>query len=324
MNNIISKLLIITLLLFCGNSISFAQVTIGSEKPPISGALLDLKEFNINDPQSNGETTATKGLALPRVQLQSVDGDLATSMGLAAGTLDKNNHVGLTIYNVVSDQCSTILQGIYTWNGNVWQYLGGSSRKDQTSFNPATEILTDYEGNEYTTKIFGTKRWMTQNLRSIRKADGNCIDGVNGMRFNPAKNATDMPVAQIAVKSAVPSGNVTFQQNGATVNLTNDALVSIYGLVYTFPQANDACPAGWHLSTEQDWTDLITTLGGATNIGAKIRGNTGTIYKTIDATSYTWGMSDPAVIISGFNALPSGWVRDNGITAAAFGNSIYW
>lgn len=46
-----------------------AQVTIGSGKSPVTGSLLDLKEYDLTDPDSNNGTTATKGFNLPRVRL---------------------------------------------------------------------------------------------------------------------------------------------------------------------------------------------------------------------------------------------------------------
>ncbi|GAB6118996.1 hypothetical protein [Dysgonomonas termitidis] len=63
-----------------------AQVTIGSGIPPSMGALLDLKEYD----SANGESNSTKGLLLPRVNLTdwrslypmfSTDPDYINNMG---------------------------------------------------------------------------------------------------------------------------------------------------------------------------------------------------------------------------------------------------
>ena len=313
------------ILFLLGSTALSAQVTIGSDKAAVSGALLQLKQFETDDAQSNGQSTANKGLGMPCVLLQALNGDLATSLGLTPGSLDKDSHVGLTVYNA-SDICASIIAGTYVWNGTFWQYLGGSlKRTNQASFDTVTGILTDYEGNQYSTKVFGTKRWMTQNLRAIRKPDGACIDPIDGVRFNPGKNGTIMPVAQIRVLGAMPPGNVTYTENGVAKTMTNEDFVSVFGLFYTWNQAMIACPAGWHLPSAQDWDDLVTTLG-ATDIGAKLRGNTGASYKANDSGSvYVWGMSDPVVPISGFNILPAGWVREDGVNAVAFsGYSYLW
>lgn len=324
--NFIIKTIATWILFLLGSTILFAQVTIGSDKVAVSGALLQLKEFETSDAQSDGKSNSRKGLGMPRVLLQAIDGDLALSMGLTSGSLDAIAHTGITIYNP-SGICSPIIPGIYSWNGTVWQYLGGAEiRQNQASFNEATGILTDFEGNKYTTQMFGSKRWMTQNLRSIRRADGSCIDGIDGLRFNPAKNSTSIPVSQIRVMGVMPSGNVSFTENGVLKTMTNEAFVSIFGLMYTWDQSMVACPAGWHVASPQDWTDLVATLGSA-DIGAKIRGNSKATYKTNEsgAIAYVWGQNDPVVTISGFNALPAGWIRDDQTNnAVAFSASSYW
>ena len=300
-----------------------AQVTIGSDKVAVSGALLQLKQFETDNVQSDGLSNANKGLGMPCVSLRALSGDLATSLGLTPGSLDKDTHVGLTVYNA-SDICSAIIAGTYVWNGTLWQYLGGSlKRTNQTSFNQITGILTDYEGNQYPTKVFGTKRWMTRNLRSIRKADGACIDPIDGLRFNPAKISSTMPVAQIRVLGSVPSGNVTYTENGVLKTVTNEDFISLFGLFYTWNQAMVACPAGWHLPSAQDWNDLVAALG-ATDIGAKLRANSGASYKANDSgVTYVWGMFDPVVPVSGFDLLPVGWVREDGVLAVSFSSYSY-
>lgn len=66
-----SKLKTFALILFL-NLVFFplsAQVTIGSNKAPVPGALLDLKE---HESSGTDQTTAVKGLALPRVQLSDL------------------------------------------------------------------------------------------------------------------------------------------------------------------------------------------------------------------------------------------------------------
>lgn len=323
MKNNILKAIFFLVLLFVMNNTLLGQVTIGSDKLAASGALLQLKEFDTTDAQSDGLSNTTKGLGMPRVELKALDGDLGLSMGVQGGSLDKTTHIGLTVYHV-GDLCSPIAAGIYVWSGDNWQYLGGTvPRRDRASFNEASGILTDFEGNQYTTKVFGTKRWMTQNLRAIRKPDGTCIDPVDGVRFNPAKNATVMPLAQIKVLGVMPSGNVTYTENGIVKTMTNEAFVSIFGLFYTWNQAMVACPKGWHVASVQDWADLTTTLG-VTDLGAKLRGNVGATYKTTDSgVGYKWGSADLAVTISGFNILPAGWVREDGLNAVAFSTSAY-
>lgn len=92
-----------------------AQVTIGSMLAPMEGALLDIKEFNA----STDNTTASKGLLLPRVALTELN-----SLKDISGTENENklSYVGLMVYNIneIVDPCGNIPMGVYIWDGERW------------------------------------------------------------------------------------------------------------------------------------------------------------------------------------------------------------
>lgn len=113
MKQIKKILLLILLLASIINSI--AQVTIGSGEEPSPGALLDLKQSG----------TTTKGLLLPRVSLESLNGDLGKSLDANKAqteTLDSQVHVGLTVYNVAISETPVNRRcpGVHVWDGSVW------------------------------------------------------------------------------------------------------------------------------------------------------------------------------------------------------------
>jgi uncharacterized protein (TIGR02145 family) len=93
------------------------QVTIGSGKNPVKGALLDLKQSDTN----GGSTNATKGLMLPRVTLTDLN-DITTGDITGVTAANKDAHIGLTVYNLT--QCDgKFAQGVYTWTGTEWLQL---------------------------------------------------------------------------------------------------------------------------------------------------------------------------------------------------------
>lgn len=72
----------------------------------------------------------------------------------------------------------------------------------------------------------------------------------------------------------------------------------VYGRLYTWNSALTSCPAGWHLSTNDDWDTLVNYLGGELVAGGKMK-ETGTSHWTApnaDATNE-----------SGFTALAAGY-----------------
>ena len=44
-----------------------------------------------------------------------------------------------------------------------------------------------------------------------------------------------------------------------------------YGRLYTWEQAIEACPVGWHLPTNEEWQALINFIGGDNIAGAKLK-----------------------------------------------------
>ena len=76
-------------------------------------------------------------------------------------------------------------------------------------------------------------------------------------------------------------------------NSSNEA---IYGVLYQWEAAKIACPSGWHLPTDDEWTTLIDYIGGE-KAGGKMK---------IKGTKYWKDPNEGATNESGFSALPSG------------------
>lgn len=93
-----------------------AQVTIGSGLEPNKGALLDLKEKEPTNPVVDN-STATKGLGMPRVKLTILTA--ITDISQAVGK--EEEHTGLMVYNV--NTANGIFPGLYVWDGTRWRSL---------------------------------------------------------------------------------------------------------------------------------------------------------------------------------------------------------
>lgn len=96
-----------------------SQVTIGSNKKTLEGALLELN----NGPAINS-STSTKGVGLPRVQLQAIDKLQMSSNDSEIS--EKEEHVGLLVYHMrkTEDICDRMPSGTYIWDGERWVPLG--------------------------------------------------------------------------------------------------------------------------------------------------------------------------------------------------------
>ena len=72
------------------------------------------------------------------------------------------------------------------------------------------------------------------------------------------------------------------------------------GLLYTWEAANKACPNGWHLATDSEWSMLVNEFGGTDKAGEALKSVKG------------WNEDGNGTNSSGFNALPAGILRNNG------------
>lgn len=85
-----------------------------------------------------------------------------------------------------------------------------------------------------------------------------------------------------------------------------------YGRLYTWQAARSACPPGWHLPSDAEWTQLVNYLGGEDVAGGKLK-----------STSLWNSPNTGATNSSGFSAFPGGYRTTNG-TFRQIGNYGYW
>lgn len=117
------------------------------------------------------------------------------------------------------------------------------------------ETVTDADGNKYISVSIGDQVWLAGNLKTTTLNDGTAIP---------------LLVDNAEWTEATESG-YCFSEN----NISNK---DIYGALYNWYAVNTGklCPAGWHVATQSDWTELIDFIGGETVAGGKLK-TTGTI-----------------------------------------------
>lgn len=132
--------------------------------------------------------------------------------------------------------------------------------------------MTDIEGNVYKTVLIGNQVWMAEDLRVTKYNDGTAIT----------------PVTDKNTWAATSTGAFCWFSNEKA-----------WGALYNWHAVNTGklAPEGWHVATDDDWTELTDFLGGEETAGGKLK------RKGIDI----WG--DPnigATNIVGFNSIPGG------------------
>lgn len=147
--------------------------------------------------------------------------------------------------------------------------------------------VTDIDGNNYHEVKIGTQTWMKENLKTTRYADGTII-------------------------------NDTYVYNN------DEANCSTYGRLYswsatmrntTIEMTQGACPTGWHVPSDAEWSTLTTYLGGEAVAGGKMK-EIGTMHWTSPNTG--------ADNSSGFTALPAGIYGYNSMYMGMNTHTYFW
>jgi uncharacterized protein (TIGR02145 family) len=149
-------------------------------------------------------------------------------------------------------------------------------------FNPALTYgsMTDQDGNTYKTIKIGTQTWMAENLRTTKYRTGEAIP-----------EATD----NYAWMKLTTGAQCTYSKTSDNVEI---ATFGRFYNWYTVSDSRNITPAGWHVPTDDEWTTLITFLGGESIAGSKMK-ETG--------TKHWISPNSGATNESGFTALPYGW-----------------
>ena len=156
-----------------------------------------------------------------------------------------------------------------------------------------TGILADTrDGNLYSYRTYGSQVWMTKNMAYLPSVVGPGT-GSNSTAYYYVYGYDGSDVA--------------------TAKATDN--YSTYGVLYNWTAAQSACPSGWHLPSDAEWTTFTDDLGGASVAGGKLK----------EAGTAHWNSPNTgATNESGFTALPGGYRRNDGIFYFIGSNGYWW
>jgi len=145
------------------------------------------------------------------------------------------------------------------------------------------QTISDIDGNIYNTVQIGSQVWMQENLNVSRYRNGDNILKIDG--------------------------SMAWQNNtqpAYTVYNNDPSVEAVYGKLYNWLAVTDsrgACPEGWKIPSDADWTILSDFLGGVLVAGGKMK----------EAGFTHWSSPNTgADNSSGFTALPAGLRASNG------------
>ncbi len=171
---------------------------------------------------------------------------------------------GNTYFLCVYMKPSGFENGIY--DDDIFEFKTGSGTTTGT-------FADNRDGNEYNWVKIGDQTWMAENLAYLPD------------------------VSPSSVGSETEKHYYVYGYDGTEIidakTLEN---YSLYGVLYNYNAAVDACPSGWHLPSLDEWNYLKDALGGVYVAGGKMKSITG------------WeSPNEGATNSSGFTGLPGGY-----------------
>jgi uncharacterized protein (TIGR02145 family) len=130
--------------------------------------------------------------------------------------------------------------------------------------------------------------------------------------FVPVKLSRNLylrPVAFFPGQLLILIGPMAVYRSGTSVSeAKTKSNYTTYGVLYNWTAAYSACPSGWHLPTDAEWTILTNYLGSDSGIKAKAASG--------------WELNGNGNNSSGFNILPGGGIW-RGVTASVGKGSVF-
>jgi uncharacterized protein (TIGR02145 family) len=243
-------------------------------------------------------TSETYSYSTKLVNLNTVTGKAQINYKGTKSTEGDNYHFSnISGINIV--RCTPQIIYMQYTNGNRLKFTGYSggvyrtiimlvpANSQTVSFNFAACV--DANGNNYSVVQIGTKLWMAENLKATKY-----------------RNGTNIP-------NVPDSASWTNTSSGAYCDYRNiPAEGSVYGHLYNWYAGADVqniAPVGWHVSTNDEWTNMSNLLGGDGIAGQKLKENCDTRWAFLDTT---WGTNE-----YGFTALCSNFRSNTGAWSMA-------
>jgi uncharacterized protein (TIGR02145 family) len=103
--------------------------------------------------------------------------------------------------------------------------------------------------------------------------------------------------------------NLNYYTSSGSLYYNHDSVsyAATYGRLYQWQTAKNVCPVGWHLPTEAEFIQMITSIGGVLAYGGYP--DTGGKLKETGTTHWQ-SPNTGATNATGFNGVPAGWHQD--------------
>lgn len=222
--------------------------------------------------------------------------------------------LALTI-NAQNDTMYIMKNGVIADKYNIKNQVDSVIFYKPTSTGSSTTV-TDFDGNVYNTVTIGRQVWMKENLKTTHYANGTAIPLVY-------TKSTWNDLSSTSKAYCWYNDNIVNKDTYGALYTWAAAMNGAAGVTTNPSRIQGVCPTGWHLPSDDEWTQMENyladngfiydgTTGGerdkiakamAASIGWKRSSNTGSVGNTDYSTFRNK---------SGFTALPGGYRYSDG------------
>ncbi len=234
--------------------------------------------------------------------------------------------------NILSDGGSTITERGVVWNTEDYPTTSDNKTTDGNGAGSFTSVVTelepgtDYFLRAYATNNYGTAYGSVMTFKTLDLVIGSFVDDRDGNEYNwvvigeqtwMSENLKYLPsVEDPKTGSATIPYYYVYDYEGTDVAAAKATEnYEVYGVLYNYNAAIEACPDGWHLPSDAEWTALVNSAGGEMLAGGKLK---------MTGISFWESPNTGATNETGFTALPGGSRSFGGLFYYIKRNGHWW
>ena len=255
---------------------------------------------NPYDPAVDPDDWAPTELTYTVIDVNSIKLDWVVNCNIEAGFIieRKVNTGSWTILADLASNTTTYTDNTVNDENNFYYRIYAYVAEYTSSYSNETTVVNiciDIDGNVYQTVMIGNQEWMAENLKVTHYRNGDAIP--TGLSSSSWANTTSGAYA---------------------VYNDNESYADTYGYLYNWYTVDDSrgiAPEGWHIASDEEWTELTDYLGS--NAGSQLAGRADLWYDGNLENNAAFGTS-------GFNGLPGGFRSSSGYYGYVSYSSYFW
>lgn len=130
-------------------------------------------------------------------------------------------------------------------------------KEQKSQIELVNEEIQDIDGNSYKVVKIGDQYWMGENLKVTKYNDGSDIPLVTNKTIWASNDANDTNKPMMC----------WYENNEAKYKEVYGALYNWYAISTTTNENKNVCPVGWHVSSDEEWENLIKFVSKDKGVG---------------------------------------------------------